>query len=587
MVNNLKNIDTDIYQELKSSLLDIFYDYILKNVPFKQQKLNELHKKAIAIKSFDLVSIAISYLAINKYKKGTSYYQTFQLLNDSKYLAVSSNSLLAQKINTFCSSLIEYYEKNYESALNLLRACLFIKTPDEKYLNEAIMQFQKKLESENRAYFASNIPPSLIPNEIKDDALLALLQVGRTIAVETNVDSLLTVIAEQIQHALNADRCTVFLLDDKNNELWSKVALGLKSKEIRFPSSKGLAGHVATTGETININNAYESEYFNKEIDLETGYKTKNILCMPIRNLSHQIVGVFQVLNKFSGDFTQKDEDLLIAIGSSAGIALENANLFSKQKKLIEEQKHLFSSFINTLSASIDARDKITSGHSKRVTNYACLICDALRLSDKEKEVIKNAALLHDIGKIGIKDSVLQKEGKLTPEEYAHIKEHVILTHNILSQVDISEEFKEVTKIASSHHEKYDGTGYFKGLKGENIPLGGRILAICDVFDAITSKRHYREKMDIKEAIQIIIDGKNKHFDEKIVNAFLNIPSLEILYVILGDNKNIMKEDEKNILREFNLDKIYAILNSNKKSSNEKAVEIFNKYYHCELVKEN
>ena len=145
MVNNLKNIDINIYQELKSCLLSIFYDYILKNVPFKQQKLNELHKKAIAIKSFDLVSIAISYLAINKYKKGTSYYQTFQLLNDSKYLAVSSNSLLAQKINTFCSSLIEYYEKNYDSALNLLRACLFIKTPEEKALNEAIINFEKIL----------------------------------------------------------------------------------------------------------------------------------------------------------------------------------------------------------------------------------------------------------------------------------------------------------------------------------------------------------------------------------------------------------------------------------------------------------
>ena len=169
------------------------------------------------------------------------------------------------------------------------------------------------------------------------------MQVGRTIAVETNIDSLLTIIAQQIQQALCADRCTVFLLDDEHNELWSKVALGLEMQEIRFCANKGLAGHVAMTGETINIKNAYESEYFNKDIDLQTGYKTRNILCMPIRNLSHQIVGVFQVLNKFEGDFTQKDEDLLIAIGSSAGIALENANLFEKQKKLIEEQRLLIS----------------------------------------------------------------------------------------------------------------------------------------------------------------------------------------------------------------------------------------------------
>ena len=133
--------------------------------------------------------------------------------------------------------------------------------------------------------------------------------------------------------------------------------------------------------------------------------------------------------------------------------------------------------------------------HSKRVTLYAELICNKCRLSDNEKEIIKNASLLHDIGKIGIKDSVLQKEGKLTQDEYEHIKEHVRLTHSILSKVYISKNFKDVARIASSHHEKFDGTGYHKGLKGDEIPLGGRILAICDVFDAITSKRHYRDKM--------------------------------------------------------------------------------------------
>ena len=131
---------------------------------------------------------------------------------------------------------------------------------------------------------------------------------------------------------------------------------------------------------------------------------------MPIRNMSHQIVGVFQVLNKKDGYFTEKDEDLLIAIGSSAGIALENATLFNKQKQFIENQKMLLSSFVDTLSASIDARDKITSGHSKRVTMYTMLICDRLNFDDKQKEVIRQASLLHDIGKIGIRDSVLQKK---------------------------------------------------------------------------------------------------------------------------------------------------------------------------------
>lgn len=582
MVKSLKNIDKCAYQEMREFLVESFFDNICKNISLDGDNLTFLHKNSIANKYFDLVSIVMSYLAINNYKKGARYYQTISLLNDAKYLANSSSSSLAQKINLFCSALIEYYEKNIEISLNLINASLFIKVDEEKNFDEAILEFRQKIQSENNEKSISSLPPSFIPNEIKDDALLALLQVGRTIAIETNIDTLLTIIAGQIQQALCADRCTVFLLDDEHNELWSKVALGLESKEIRFSVSKGLAGHVALTGETINIKNAYESEYFNKDIDLETGYKTRNILCMPIRNLSHQIVGVFQVLNKFDGDFTQKDEDLLIAIGSSAGIALENANLFNKQKKLIEEQKNLFTSFINALSASIDARDKITSGHSKRVMLYSGLICDKCNLSYGEKETIKNAALLHDIGKIGIKDSVLQKEGKLTNDEYEHIKEHVIITHDILGKVYISKNFKEVTSIASSHHEKYDGSGYFKGLKGEEIPYGGRILAVCDVFDAITSKRHYRDKMDIKDALEIIKEGKNKHFDANITDAFLDISTYDIINVMLGDLNCNIDEEEKKLLQEFNLEQLYAIVINDKSIVKEKEnqlVRTFNKYY--------
>lgn len=578
----LQDIEDKQILKMKEFLLSSFFTHVCNDKLLNNKELNTIHKTSIAIKSFGMVSIAMSYLAINNYRQGARYYQTLNLLNDAKYLANSANDLIAQKINLFCSGLIEYYEKNIEISINLIKASLYIKTASSYNFDEAILKYKQKIESEHQQRIISSTPPSFIPNEIKDDALLALLQVGRTIAIETNIDSLLTIIAQQIQQALQADRCTVFLLDDENNELWSKVALGLEMQEIRFSANKGLAGHVAMSGETINIKNAYESEYFNKDIDLQTGYKTRNILCMPIRNLSHQIVGVFQVLNKFNGDFTQKDEDLLIAIGSSAGIALENANLFSKQKKLIEEQKKLFSSFINTLSASIDARDKITSGHSKRVTLYAGLICEKCRLSEEEKEIIKNASLLHDIGKIGIKDSVLQKEGKLTPEEYEHIKEHVRLTHNILGKVYISDNFKDVAKIASSHHEKYDGTGYFKGLKGEQIPLGGRILAVSDVFDAITSKRHYRDKMNIKDALKIMIDGKNKHFDENLVNAFLNISTYEILKVIVNDVTCDFSDDET-LLKEFNLQELYDILNSKETTITKKEkqlVKTFDKYYH-------
>ena len=421
---------------------------------------------------------------------------------------------------------------------------------------------------------------------LSKEPLLSLLRIGRSIAAETDVDKLLEIITEETQKALCADRCTVFLLDRDTNELWSKIASGLgKKEEIRFPADKGIAGHVAATGESINIKDTYSDPRFNKEIDKKTGYKTKTILCMPMRNLSHEIIGVFQVLNKIGegNSFTDDDEDLLIAIGSSAGIALENARLFKKQQLMYEGQKKTFSSFINTLAAVIDARDKITSGHSKRVKEYALTIAEEIGLSEEEMEILEYAALLHDFGKIGIKDDILCKKGKLTNTEYKHIQEHVKITDQILSNMFFEEKFKSVREIASSHHEKYNGSGYFRGLKGEEIPLGGRILAVSDVFDAITSKRHYRARMPFLEAVCLMKEGKNSHFDPKIVEAFLDICFYKIFNILFSETDEPHLDPKAiNLLKRFTLGEFYLILKKEKEERDpveEILADIFKKYY--------
>ena len=354
------------------------------------------------------------------------------------------------------------------------------------------------------------------------------------------------------------------------------MALGLDSQELRFNASQGLAGHVFRTGEVINIKDAYADSRFNKEIDSKTGYRTKTILCMPIRNIEQEIIGVFQILNKLSGYFTQEDEDILIAIGSSAGISLENAKLFKRQNELLEEQRVVFDSFISTLAASIDARDKITSGHSTRVRMYATLIAEQFGLPRKDLEIIQKAAALHDIGKIGIRDSVLQKEGKLTPEEYKHIQEHVEITHNILEKIHMSDDFKMITEIACSHHEKYDGTGYYRHLKGEEIPFGGRILAVADVFDAITSKRHYRDKMPIVKVITILINDSGTHFDKSVVDAFLAVPLSKITSVFLTENHLIIDKNDEQYLDKYNLKLLHQAINDD---TNHDLVKKFNRYY--------
>ena len=208
------------------------------------------------------------------------------------------------------------------------------------------------------------------------------------------------------------------------------------------------------------------------------------------------------------------------------------------------------------------------------------LIVDALGLDNKTKEIIEKAATLHDIGKIGIRDSVLQKEGKLTEEEYKHIQEHVKITHNILENICLNADFKEISEIACSHHEKYDGTGYYRHLKGEEIPYGGRILAVSDVFDAITSKRHYRDKMPIENVIDILLKGKNTHFDKNLVDVFLNIPVNNIVKIFLTENHHKFKPSDDEKLSKCSLNDIYKYVTKQDRTiEEEELLSLFNYYY--------
>lgn len=521
----------------------------------------------------------------------------FELLQKTKCSVCCVNSL---------NALRHYLAGKFETALNYLKDVEFIKTKNttaediifynlvvgyinfcEKNGHVHILHYNKAVDLANtnglNDYLneLENLFRGLNKGELyiasrSNDPLSALVKIGQAVAAEKDINKLLFTIAEEARDAVQADRCTVFLYDNDTDELWSKVALGLGSHELRFNASQGLAGHVFRTGETINIKDAYSDDRFNKEIDSKTGYRTKTILCMPIRNIEQKIIGVFQILNKLSGYFTKEDEDILVAIGSSAGISLENAKLFAIQQELLEEQKIVFDSFISTLAASIDARDKITAGHSTRVRMYSTLIAEQFGMNGKDLEIIQKAAALHDIGKIGIRDSVLQKEGKLTDEEYKHIQEHVEITHNILEKIHMSDEFKLITEIACSHHEKYNGTGYYRQLKEEQIPFGGRILAVADVFDAITSKRHYRDKMPIKKVISILIGDSGSHFDGNIVEKFLSISLDKIVQVFMTENPSVFNEHDFEFLNKYNLKSLYENFEN---PDYTELVDVFNRYY--------
>lgn len=528
--------------------------------------------------SYENISVCLSLIGLIEYLQNKNkYLKALTYLNDATYLAESSKNVTAKLINEFAMASVDFGESNIDTAVShYQKAQSYAQIEDEYGLSQLIKERLQELGSKSST---------------KGDPLIALLKIGQTVSAETDIDVLLKVIAEETKSAIQADRCSVFLYDKNKDELWSKVALGMNSQEIRFPADKGLAGHVVKTGETINIKNVYSDDRFNKEIDIQTGYTTSTILCMPIKNLNQEIIGAFQVLNKFNGEFSEEDEDLLVAIGSSAGIALENAQLFKTQQEIFIEQKQVFDSFIDTLAASIDARDKITAGHSTRVRLYSELIARELNLDEKLIELISKAATLHDIGKIGIRDSVLQKEGKLTDEEYKHIQEHVEITHHILEKIHMSDDFKLISEIACSHHEKYDGSGYYRKLCGENILQGGRILAVSDVFDAITSKRHYRDKMPIINVLEILLKDSETHFDKNIVDCFLSASTDKIILVFLTENKLVLENTHREVLQKYSMMNLYNLLTQgeyeNLADEDKNFVDIFQFYYTAKSNKEN
>ena len=257
------------------------------------------------------------------------------------------------------------------------------------------------------------------------ERLRVLLNITHEISTEIQLDRLLLVVMDEVKKALNADRCTVFLLDKENNELWSKVAHG--EKEIRFPSHMGIAGHVATKSEVLNIPDAYSDPRFNPDIDKQTGYRTVNMLTMPMRNRMNEIIGVFQVLNKEVGAFSRNDEELLNAISALASAQIENAQLYERLQKMLN-------SFIETLASTIDARDPLTAGHSQRIAMYSNEVAKIVHFSENRRKVLRFAALLHDYGKVSLSDAILKNHDKFTEKQYSQMRSHPAITQSIFGK---------------------------------------------------------------------------------------------------------------------------------------------------------
>lgn len=257
----------------------------------------------------------------------------------------------------------------------------------------------------------------------------------------------------------------------------------------------------------------------------------KASLCVPCY-FKKDLLGILILGEKTSGEsFTRQETGFFVTLANNAAMAIANAQLIENLHSKVEEIKDLYLRehriFIHTsiaLAAAIDARDPYTHGHTERVTNYCLSVARELEglpeINNYKnfKETLQISALLHDIGKIGIPDHILNKHSRLTPEEYEEIKKHSVIGATILNPI---KELGDVAKEIRAHQECYDGSGYPDGLKGNAIPLVARIISVSDAFDAMTTNRAYRKAKSAEEAVQELKRCSGSQFDPVIVSAFL------------------------------------------------------------------
>jgi HD-GYP domain-containing protein (c-di-GMP phosphodiesterase class II) len=341
------------------------------------------------------------------------------------------------------------------------------------------------------------------------ERLAGLISIFQRIGATLDRDELLRLIIEYARQVIHAEAASLFLVDSTTGEnvlhLASNVNQAVRLEHVRVPPGKGIIGEVVNSGQTVLVPDVSHDERHYQAVDQRSGFSTRAILAAPLRarqvllggeqGLTHeQIIGGLEALNKIQETFDREDAEMLVTLANQAATVLEIATLYA-------EARELFMDVIGALAAAIDAKDPYTEGHSQRVSELALEIGREMGLPGEELHHLRIGSLLHDIGKIGIPDAILRKPGALSAEEYGVMQAHPAIGARILERVRTLR--RELPALAE-HHERMDGSGYPRRLRGQEISLFGRITAVADVFDALTSDRPYRRALSAKEALDYL-----------------------------------------------------------------------------------
>jgi HD-GYP domain-containing protein (c-di-GMP phosphodiesterase class II) len=361
--------------------------------------------------------------------------------------------------------------------------------------------------------------------------LATIYRVGNMISAEMDTGTLYERVLDAIFQVVNADRAFLILQNESTGQLETLA----KRQSPEMTNDSAMASFSTTIvkecfSERTSIlqADALEDEQFGQAESVIFQH-IHSVLCVPVESTA-KVIGVIYADNVGQAEtFARHDLELLTAVGKQAGVAIQRASLAEQLRKL------LYGS-VGALVATIEAKDEYTRGHSDRVTAFAMQIGRAMDLNQEELATLELAGFLHDVGKIGVPESILGKPGPLTAEEFEIVKQHPSLGYSIVSNIEGAGDIAEVVR---HHHERWDGGGYPDGRKENEASKLARILSVADAYDAMTSKRPYRDALELAHVAEEIRSGSGGQFDPDVVKVFL----LEL------DNGRISSDDTAPIWR--------------------------------------
>ena len=352
--------------------------------------------------------------------------------------------------------------------------------------------------------------------------ITSLREIDSAIASSFGMHISLQTVLKHVCEQLGADAADVLVVNNSLQTLEYNAGRGFRtqaSEHFQQRLDEGLAGEAVIERQMIQIPDIAASAAVFARPELLKNEQIAAYFAVPLI-IKGQVNGVMEVFQRSPFEPDEEWVDFLMTLAGQAAIAIDNDQLFTGLQRSNLELGLAYDATIEGWSHALDLRDKETEGHTQRVTEMTIKLAHSFNISNDVLRLIRWGALLHDIGKMGVPDAILLKPGPLTDEEWVKMKKHPVFAFEMLMPIHY---LKDALDIPYCHHEKWDGTGYPRGLKGEQIPLAARIFAVVDVYDALTSDRPYRKAWTKEQALEHIKTEIGTHFDPQVVDAFFRL----------------------------------------------------------------